>query len=61
MKFFKRKEQVFLEYKFLCKTCDIFFYRNNPNKNKCPVCNRKSEVYSVREVGYEQYQQDNIS
>lgn len=50
MKFFKRKEQVFLEYKFLCKTCDIFFYRNNPNKNKCPNCKQKAEVYNVYEV-----------
>ena len=50
MKFFKRKEFIFLEYKFLCKTCDIFFYRNNPNKNKCPICHEIAEVYDVYEV-----------
>ena len=53
MKFFKRKEQNFLEYKFLCKTCDIFFYRINSNKNKCPVCNRSGELYDVYEVNHE--------
>lgn len=51
--FFKRKEYVFLEYKFLCKTCDIFFYRNSPNKNKCPICGRPAEVYDVQEVGHD--------
>ena len=50
MKFFKRKEFIFLEYKFLCKTCDIFFYRNNPNKNKCPICHEIAEIYDVYEV-----------
>lgn len=47
---FKRKEFVFFQYQFLCKTCDIFFYRNNINSNKCPICGRKGEVYSVKEI-----------
>lgn len=61
MKFFKRTEQVFLEYKFLCRTCDIFFYRNNPNKNRCPICKRKSEVYNVREVGNNEQRRNDYS
>ena len=54
MKFFKRKEHIFLEFKFFCKTCDIFFYRNRVDRNRCPICKRKCEVYDVREVEYEQ-------
>ena len=49
MKLFKRKKKKQLEYKFLCKTCDIFFLEYRPDDNRCPVCGRKAEVYSVQE------------
>lgn len=61
MEFFKHKEQIFLEYQFLCRMCDIFFYRNSSNKNICPVCHREAEIYNVYEVSYERYQQNNPS
>ena len=61
MGLFERKEQVFLEYQFLCRTCDIFFYRNNPNKNRCPICKRESEIYNVREVGNNEQRRNDYS
>ena len=38
-----------LTYKFLCKTCDVFFTEQRPHKNKCPVCGRPASVYDVYE------------
>lgn len=46
---FKQKKNTILQYQFLCKTCDIFFYRNKIDDNKCPICNRRGELYSVKE------------
>ncbi len=46
---FKRKDKKYFTYQFLCKSCDVFFYGDNPNKPFCPACGRKGEVYEVYE------------
>lgn len=48
---FKRKQKKRLTYKFLCKTCDIFFNKQKPSDNRCPVCGRPAEIYEVYESG----------
>lgn len=49
MKPFWRRKKDNLVYKFLCKTCDIFFEKDFPYQNQCPVCNRTCELYEVYE------------
>ena len=51
---FKRKELVFFQYQFLCKCCDIFFYRYKVDDNRCPICGRRGEIYEVKELMNEQ-------
>ena len=51
--FRRKKNYVRLSYQFLCKTCDIFFYKDNCNQTRCPICGRPAEVYSVKEVNDE--------
>lgn len=47
---FKRKKLVFFQYQFLCRHCDIFFYKYKVYDNKCPMCGRRGEVYEVKEI-----------
>ena len=47
---FRKKNKKQLTYQFLCKKCDIFFYRDLPGKNRCPNCNCPGELYEVYEA-----------
>ena len=45
--FNRKKNYVELTYQFLCRRCDFFFYKNNPDDCRCPNCNSVAEVYDV--------------
>lgn len=44
LKMFKKKESKPI-FKFYCKHCDIFVYKEDIKDNLCPGCFKKMEVY----------------
>ncbi len=46
----KKKNKAKFECQFLCKTCDVFFYREYINDDKCPICGRRMELWGLEEL-----------
>lgn len=46
----KKKNETKFEYQFLCKTCDIFFYKSYIDDNTCPICGRRMELWNIQEM-----------